>query len=136
MRFSPAAAPDAQPLPSAAPALLVVDDDRLVRSVVVRVLRLQGYEVLEAGDAEAALTALGNYPGRVGAVLTDDRMPGMSGRELAAVVARVYPEVRIVLMSGESPHPESEPLSEAVSAVLSKPFSLRGLLETVSWILR
>jgi hypothetical protein len=42
MRSSPAAAPDAQPLPSAAPALLVVDDDRLVRSVVVPVLRLQG----------------------------------------------------------------------------------------------
>jgi CheY-like chemotaxis protein len=136
MRSSPAAAPDAQPLPSAAPALLVVDDDRLVRSVVVHVLRLQGYEVLEAADAEAALTALGSHPGRVGAVLTDDRMPGMSGRELAAVVARVYPGVRIVLMSGESPDPEGEPLSEAVNAVLSKPFSLRRLLETVSWILR
>jgi CheY-like chemotaxis protein len=136
MRSSPAAAPDAQPLPSAAPALLVVDDDRLVRSVVVHVLRLQGYEVLEAADAEAALTALGSHPGRVGAVLTDDRMPGMSGRELAAVVASVYPGVRIVLMSGESPDPEGESLSEAVNAVLSKPFSLRRLLETVSWILR
>lgn len=135
LRLGPAAAPDADPLPSTVPALLVVDDDRMVRSVVAKVLRQQGYEVIEAGDAEAALAVLGTYAGRVAALLTDDRMPGMTGQELAAVVARVYPQLRIALMSGGR-DPDGEPVSEVVSAVLPKPFSLRSLLETVSWILR
>jgi CheY-like chemotaxis protein len=136
MRVSPAAAPDAHASPSAVPVLLVVDDDGMVRSVIARVLRQQGYEVLEAVDAEGALSVLGNHPGRVGAVLTDDLMPGMSGRELAAVVARVYPGVPVVLMSGYGRDSDAGPPSNSVSAMLPKPFSLRGLLETVSWILR
>ena len=77
-----------------------MDDERAVRGVVVRLLQRRGYETAEAPDAETALSMLGSQPGRFRLVITDDRMPGMSGFELVAVIARIHPHVRIVLMSG------------------------------------
>jgi CheY-like chemotaxis protein len=131
-KFRPAAAPDAQPSPAGGiPAVLVVDDDRGVRAVIRRTLRGQGYEVLEAADAEAALVMLGQHAARVRAVLTDDRMPGMSGWELASVVARVYPAVRVVLMSGAASEDDRDPSGPPVR-LLPKPFSPSGLLDTLS----
>jgi DNA-binding NtrC family response regulator len=77
-----------------------VDDERAVRGGVVRLLQRRGYETAEAPDAETALSILGREPRRFGLVITDDRMPGMSGYELVAVIARIHPHLRIVLMSG------------------------------------
>ncbi|HET8836146.1 MAG TPA: hypothetical protein VFN08_15560, partial [Gemmatimonadales bacterium] len=58
-------------------------------------------------------------------LITDDRMPGMSGRELARIVARVCPSIRVILMSGD-PASDSEQ-SEAGLVLLSKPFSPQAL---------
>jgi DNA-binding NtrC family response regulator len=67
--------------------------------------------------------------GRIRVLITDDRMPGMSGRELARIVARVYPSVRVILMSGD-PESDSEE-SEAGLVLLSKPFSPQTLAATL-----
>jgi len=135
-RFGHVTGPDSQPSPAGGiPAVLVVDDDRSVRAVIRRTLRGQGYEVLEAADAEAALVMLGQHAARVRAVLTDDRMPGMSGWELASVVAQVYPAVRVVLMSGGASEDDRDPRDPPVR-LLAKPFSPRGLLDTLSAALR
>jgi CheY-like chemotaxis protein len=135
-RPGPAAAPDAYPSPvGAMPAVLVVDDDRGVRAVIRRTLRGQPYEVLEAAHAEDALAILGQHAARVRAVLTDDRMPGMSGWELASVVARVYPAVRVVLMPGAGSEDDRDPSGPLVR-LLPKPFSPSGLLGTLSAALR
>ncbi len=130
-RFGPAATLDANPLPSSAPSVvLVVDDDRMVRDVIVRSLRKQNYEVLEAASAEAALVQLGTHTGRVGALITDETMPGMSGRELASVVAKVYPRMGIVLMSGYGDE-RGRSVEHGSAQILAKPFSLTGLLDAV-----
>jgi two-component system, cell cycle sensor histidine kinase and response regulator CckA len=109
--------------------VLVVDDERAVRSVVHRSLRIQGYSVIEAADAAAALTELGVSAGRIRVLITDDRMPGMSGRELARIVARVYPAIRIILMSGDPASGGTE--SEAGVVLLPKPFSPQALAATL-----
>ena len=121
--------------PSAAGAttgILVVDDERAVRGVVVRLLQRRGYDIAEAPDAEAALSILGSEPRRFGLLITDDQMPGMSGYELAAVIARIHPHLRIVLMSGYSD--ASVPVGDlgGMLRLLPKPFHAADLLSVVS----
>ena len=114
-------------------AILVVDDERAVRGVVVRLLQRRGYETADAPDAEAGLSILGSQPGRFRLVITDDRMPGISGYELVAVIARIHPHVRIVLMSGFTGAAETEGLEGGgILRVLPKPFNAAGLLRVVT----
>jgi DNA-binding NtrC family response regulator len=113
-------------------AILVVDDERAVRGVVVRLLQRRGYETAEAPDAETALSILGSDPGRFRLVITDDRMPGMSGYELVAVIARIHPHVRIVLMSGFTGAAETLGAQGGILRLLAKPFNAAGLLGAVT----
>jgi DNA-binding NtrC family response regulator len=122
-------------IPSAAgatTAILVVDDERAVRHVVVRLLQRHGYDTAEAPDAEAALSILGSEPRRFGLVITDDRMPGMSGYELAAVIARIHPHLRIVLMSGYGDATAPAGDQRGMLRLLAKPFHAADLLSVVS----
>jgi DNA-binding NtrC family response regulator len=109
-----------------------VDDERAVRGVVVRLLQRRGYETAEAPDAETALSILGSQPGRFRLVITDDRMPGMSGYELVAAIARIHPDVRIVLMSGYTGTAEALGDQGGILRVLPKPFNATGLLSAVT----
>jgi DNA-binding NtrC family response regulator len=113
-------------------AILVVDDERAVRGVVVRLLQRRGYETAEAPDAETALSILGNDPRRFRLVITDDRMPGMSGYELVAVIARIHPHLRIVLMSGYAGAPDTAGAHGGMLRMLPKPFHAARLLSTVA----
>jgi CheY-like chemotaxis protein len=128
----PERSPESNLHASGAPAVvLVVDDEDAVRTVVSRTLRRYGYEVLEAPEALAALAMLSAHHARIRLVLTDDSMPGMHGHELTSVIARVYPALPVVLMSGNRarfPHP---PPDETDDLVLSKPFTITGLLAKV-----
>jgi CheY-like chemotaxis protein len=113
-------------------AVLVVDDDEWVRAVAARALRRAGYGVLEAADATAALNLLGDVAGRrVRIVLTDIGMPGMSGHALARTLADRWPDVRVVLMSGQPIEPDA-PAHGPALPVLSKPFSRRDLLAAIA----
>jgi DNA-binding NtrC family response regulator len=116
-------------------AILVVDDERAVRNVVARLLQRRGYETAEAADAETALSMLGRQPGRFRLVITDDRMSGMSGYELAAVIARIHPHLRIVLMSGYTDTAETVGAQRGILSVLPKPFTASGLLGAVTDVL-
>ena len=134
MSLDPTSSPDASPAGTAAtPGILVVDDERTVREVVVRLLRRRGYDAFDAPDAETALSMLGADPGRVRAVITDDRMPGMQGHELAAVIRRIHPHVRILMVSGIAEG--SRPDVGTAIRVLPKPFTAESLLEAVTALL-
>lgn len=129
------ASPDVSPsTASAKPGILVVDDERAVRGVVLRLLRRRGYDALEAPDAESALSLLGTEAARLRLIITDDRMPGMSGQELVAVVTRIYPHLRVLMISGIA---GADPAigQGGVVRVLPKPFTSEGLLEAVTELL-
>jgi two-component system, response regulator PdtaR len=80
--------------------ILVVEDDVLVRMVTADELREHGFDVLEAYNAEEALTLL-QSPIPIGLLFTDVQMPGsMDGLELAALVANTHPELKIIITSG------------------------------------
>ncbi len=79
--------------------LLVEDEDKL-REVIRRLLESEGFHVLEAQNGATALQMLNDANHQVELVLTDLRMPVMDGRQLAAALARVRPNLPIVFMSG------------------------------------
>lgn len=99
--------------------ILVVDDTEAFRHVVVRLLEILGYRVLAVEGAAAALEVLAQNPD-VSLLLTDVRMPGTCGPELASQVAERAPACRVMFMTGYGVgHIEGcDP-----GAVLEKPFS-------------
>ncbi len=109
--------------------VLVVDDDAGVRDVVVTLLELSDHDVLAASGGAEALRMLAANPA-IDLVVSDVRMPGMSGIELAAQVGARHPGVPVVLISG---YFQAE--KDGVH-FLKKPFSLEELQAAVLTALR
>jgi CheY-like chemotaxis protein len=109
--------------------VLVVDDEPAVRHYVVRALSTGGYRALEADDAGTAVAMLAELgPGVIGLVVSDVAMPEVSGERLAATIARHWPGIPVLLISGQ-PYAGPEPF-------LAKPFPPEQLVETVDGLLR
>jgi two-component system, cell cycle sensor histidine kinase and response regulator CckA len=118
--------------PSGSCTVLVVEDEDVLRSVILRTLRAGGFQVLEAQDGATALQVLeaaGDL--RVELVLTDLRMPVMDGRQLAAALARLRPSLPIVFMSGFTAQLMEMRLVSPDLTVLAKPFRNEDLLDMV-----
>jgi two-component system, cell cycle sensor histidine kinase and response regulator CckA len=92
---------DTQPpeAPGGTETILVVEDDASVCQVTCTILRLQGYEVLEANSGTEALRLAETTPG-IQLVLTDVVMPKMSGRELALQLLKKQPQLKVLYVSG------------------------------------
>ncbi|MBX7103180.1 MAG: PAS domain S-box protein [Gemmataceae bacterium] len=80
--------------------IVIVEDNTAVRELTGRILRGQGYRVLEAVDAESARQAFSETGPRVDLLLTDVIMPGMHGTDLARGFQASHPDLRVVFMSG------------------------------------
>jgi hypothetical protein len=79
-------------------SVLVVDDDRGVLGLIARMLRLEGYTVLEAGSGSEALRLLEAEP-EIRLVVTDVLMPGMHGLDLAEQIGQREQRPRVILMT-------------------------------------
>jgi CheY-like chemotaxis protein len=99
---------------------MVVDDDPEVRVIVAEFLEDFGYNVLQASSAAEALGLLESAPD-LRMIITDIRMPDMSGIELADVATKRYSDLKVILISGYfvSQHLERR--------FLRKPFRMRDL---------
>lgn len=117
----------------ASPAtVLVVDDEAAVRDFVRLALVHAGYAVHLAADARAALDAFRAAPEKFSLVLTDVRMPGRTGADLAADLRAAAPALPVVFMTGYSSGPSHQPIALPPGAVvLDKPFSVEKLVRTV-----
>ncbi len=104
--------------------ILVVDDEAEVREILAETLEDFGYAVLTAASGEEALPVLAR-DGGVSMVITDVRMPGMSGLELAEEVRQRWPGVKVVLISGYFVPPQ------APQRFLKKPFHIKELASLV-----
>ncbi|MBW1698290.1 MAG: response regulator [Deltaproteobacteria bacterium] len=110
--------------------LMVVEDEEEIRSMMVRVLRSKGYEVLEVSGFHEALTLMGRE--RVDMVISDISMPDGSGVELGKAVKKRWPETGVALMTGR--HSEKqviEAIRSGADFYLKKPLTEDDLLETV-----
>jgi two-component system cell cycle sensor histidine kinase/response regulator CckA len=111
--------------------VLVVDDDRGVRRLTSRMLRVAGYKVLEAESGPEALIVLQKEPG-IDLVLTDIVMPEMHGLELVDRALAATPRLRILLMTGHALELTDQlGVRESPLPLLLKPFSAEQLLAKV-----
>ena len=103
--------------------VLLAEDDRSVRRLVVSELTRRGFTVLEAEDGAAALELLRRDPDRIDVLVTDVVMPRMNGADLAKAAGRIRPELKILFISG---HPERAGAGldpTGVTNLLMKPFT-------------
>jgi two-component system, cell cycle sensor histidine kinase and response regulator CckA len=118
--------------PRGSETILVVEDDRALRELAIRLLRDGGYRVMEARNPQDALGIMEAYKLEIDLLFTDVVMPGQTGVELLAQAKLVHPNLRAVFMSG---YPgdlvalRGGLIPEA--AFLEKPFTRRSLLRKV-----
>jgi DNA-binding NtrC family response regulator len=118
------------------PTILVVEDDRNVRRLIVRTLSQSGFTALEAGSADAGLAVFQEKPGAINLVIVDMVMPGMSGLDLAAELERLRPEVKILYISGYGNSIAMESIARQwPTFVLLKPFTRWMLVSRVQELL-
>ncbi len=117
--------------------VLVVEDQTPVRQVVTRALTRFGYRVVEASSAEQALEQAGELGGRrLDLLLTDVMLPGQSGPELAALLLRDRPSLKVLYVSGYADQDVFDGIETGEDWLfLPKPFSVEDLLEKVRVVL-
>jgi len=105
--------------------ILVVDDERAIRTLVQAVLETAGYMVLTAADTEIAMRLYKEHQTTVALLLTDVMMPGMNGLKLADEILRLNPQALVLFMSGSIQSPNRG------FGCLPKPFTVAELLGRV-----
>jgi CheY-like chemotaxis protein len=115
--------------------VLVVEDDRALRALMVRSLSAKGYRALEASDGIEALEQLAAEPD-IELVVTDIVMPRMNGIDLARRFREMFPDTRILLMSGYADEPDlRQALPDPTIEFLPKPFTPQELAEKLREVL-
>ncbi len=126
------ASAEPEAMPAIPETILLVEDEKAVRELAAVILAGRGYTVLSAGGGSEALSLLERTPEPVHLLLTDVVMPGMNGKELFHRVAAVYPDVRVVYMSGYTDNVIAHHgVLDAGVRFLQKPFSVRTLVDAV-----
>ena len=114
-------------------AILVVEDDDLLRSVVVELLKDEGYDIIEAPDGRAAIDALRDHrppPEALGLVILDMMLPEADGVEVLRALADYGGYVPVVAMSADAEQLRCA-ARDGADAMLLKPFNVDRLLEVV-----
>ena len=114
-----------------ASTILVVEDDAIVRMLIVDVLEELEYAVLEAEDGEAALKVLENADNSIDLMMTDHGLPGISGAQLATRTREIRPALPILFASG---YAENIDVPAGMHSI-GKPFSIDQLRDKVKGIL-
>ncbi len=118
-------------------AILVADDEDMVRKVAAAMLARLGFQTLTARNGAEAVDIFRKNAADIRLVLTDLSMPGMNGWETLAAIRRIRPEVPVILASGyDEARVLSEKQAEHPSAILKKPYMRKDLEDAVTRVLR
>jgi len=109
--------------------ILVVDDNNDLRIIVSKMLSRLGYEVASADSAENGLGVF--FKNKFDIVLSDYEMPGMDGVAFACSVKKSSPHTPVVIMTGAGKETVFFKMGTAVDKVISKPFTLAEIDETI-----
>ncbi|TDI70271.1 MAG: response regulator [Bacteroidetes bacterium] len=107
-------------------SVLVVDDEDMVRNVIEKLLKLRGHSVSSVSSALEALIELETHSFDV--VISDQGMPEMSGRELARKIRVLYPDLPVILLTGDT---DLNVDSNDIASVVPKPFQASDLEEAI-----
>ena len=112
--------------------ILLVEDEKALRRLQVRILTDAGYRVLEAGDGAQALRIAAEEVGEIDLVVSDVEMPTLGGRGMVDELHELSPGLRVLFMSG---YTDNEILRRGINTAetdfLRKPFTADGLCEAV-----
>ena len=112
-------------LPGGKETILFAEDNAAIRSMLAHALGVLGYRVLSAPDGREAMNIAHSHQGKIDLLLSDLIMPEVGGSELAALLKRSMPDLKVVFMSG---YPGQEAGLEMNGAhFLQKPFSINAL---------
>ena len=121
--------------------ILLVDDEADVLATAREMLEGQGYEILDALNAEEAVRVAAAHHGPIDLLLTDVVMPGASGQDLALLLGLQRPDLRVLYMSsfsiikGQRQFAEAENGLELGAPIILKPFTPERLMEKVQEVL-
>ncbi len=112
--------------------ILVVEDEDEIRAFVQRGLERLGYSVLVASNGEEALSLLDRHPESVDLLFTDVIMPQMDGRELADIIAKRMPKIKILFASGYTDnHIAHRGILDKGIHFINKPFSIEQIAQKI-----
>lgn len=103
--------------------ILVVEDEPVVRALVVEVLNELGYETLEAGEASEAL-CITESEQRIDLLISDVGLPGMNGRQLADIARQQRPGLKVLFATGYAESFAANDFLGPDMAVITKPFAI------------
>jgi CheY-like chemotaxis protein len=117
--------------------ILLVDDEADILATAREMLEGQGFEILDALNAEEAVRVAAAHHGPIDLLLTDVVMPGASGQDLALLLGLQRPDLRVLYMSsfsiikGQRQFAEVENGLELGAPIILKPFTPERLMEKV-----
>ena len=122
-------ATESRPSLDFAPVAIVADDDRVIREVCREVLEAEALRVLTAANGQEALALAEAWIPDV--LVTDVVMPSLDGFGLIRALRRLYPEVPVIVITGDEEY-EGRPIEEVAAAhgavaTLTKPFDIEQL---------
>jgi DNA-binding NtrC family response regulator len=116
--------------------LLVAEDDDLLRDALSKALTGAGFKVFAAGSAQEAKQIFMEQKGQFSLLLTDVIMPKSSGRELAADLTALKPELKVVFISGYTENVmEQHQILDSNSILIQKPVATKKLLSSIRQVL-
>jgi PAS domain S-box-containing protein len=112
-------------LPDGNETILVVEDEKMLLEFITTILQEQGYKVLAAETPENALRMACEHKGPIHLLITDVVMPGMNGREVKDSIVPLYPEIKVIYMSGYTADILAlKGIMDEGTAFLRKPFTI------------
>jgi DNA-binding response OmpR family regulator len=124
-------------VPKRKTTILVVDGDALHREAVRRILRAQGYRVLDAGDFRNAINVHQQHHGQISLLLTAISLPGGNGYELAKALMAIEPDLKVLFVSGQAGAKISRfyDMPWTDRHLLTRPFEAADLVERIRLLL-
>jgi len=132
----PKTRPSAVGIPGGSETILLVEDEAAILQMTCMMLERKGYRVLPAGSPSEAMTLAKAHEGVIHLLITDVVMPEMNGRDLALRLTALYPNLKLLFMSGYTANVIAHQgiLDEGVSFI-QKPFSMADLVLQVRGVL-
>jgi CheY-like chemotaxis protein len=110
--------------------VLVVEDESVVRQLIVEVLGDLGYRALEASDGPSALRILQSQQ-RVDLLVTDIGLPGLNGRQLADGARTTRPNLKVLFMTGYAESAAGKAFLDVGMEIVAKPFTMNDLASRI-----
>jgi signal transduction histidine kinase/CheY-like chemotaxis protein len=132
----PAAQRNKGELPTGTETVMVVEDEPMVRKLILNILARLGYTTVYAEDGNRAIELARDYRGDIHLLITDMVMPGMDGSELANLIARIRPGIKVLYTSGYSDDVIARHgILEAGLPFIGKPYTPKALAGKVREVL-